>query len=347
MKRYYFKAILTLTTIIISCPFVSIAQIDNTSYRTILHSNQPPDSAANRDSGIAGSRPATAHAAAGPDSSKHVPAGPPVDTITHFWLHPYFGIGAGWGIGSFPLFSEWNKGLPDSSSDLVGNNSEVPTFTIKEATTAYNIFWPILVSFTPLTNETMSFSLESSFYFIFTNKKFIASLTNEADSISGLSINWEQSCAAYYFTLGMSYSHAIPEEYFRIDGVNKASIVLGLSFTPLIHITEKASFSATNTADSTIAALKADIYNKAFNGAGISWKTGISTIRRLSPHSGLEIDLVYIGRWFDYFHDGGNSIKWKNINKKSSSANKNISFLSSEFEINLLFLSGKSYKPPQ
>ena len=42
-----------------------------------------------------------------------------MDTTYRFWIFPSWGIGAGWGLGSFPLFDEWIKGLPDSSQNIV------------------------------------------------------------------------------------------------------------------------------------------------------------------------------------------------------------------------------------
>jgi hypothetical protein len=289
-----------------------------------------------------------------PDSAMHTPqqnsdsATRPIikpqedqDTSSHFWLHPYWGIGMGWGIGGFPLFSEWENGLPDSAADLLGENSQAPTLTIKEAATAYNVFWPIVLSYTPYTNETRSLTLESSMYFIFTGKSYIGTLTNEDDTTSGVSINWIQKCHEYFFTLGMSCRQTIPEEYFRVDGVNKTSMIMGLSFTPLIYVSETASFTSDSAADSTLAALKNHLYDKSFNGTGFSWKIGISTVKRLSSRTGLEIDLVYIGRWFGLFHDGSQRIKWRDINSNSPRGDKNLSFTSSSFEINLIFLSGK------
>ena len=265
---------------------------------------------------------------------------PPEDTTYHFWEHPYWGFGAGWGLGSFPLFNEWIKGLPDSASDLAGKSSQVPKFSILEPPNAYYIVWPVLLSFTPFSNERRSISIESAAYFLFLGKSFIASLKN--DSLPVQAVTWNQSCDAYFFTIGLTYRHAIPPEYFKVEGVQRTSAVLGLSVTPLMHFSESASFSAAGIADSTLTKLRTNVDNRSFNGIGCSWKIGVSTLKKLSPRSGLEIDLVYIGRINGYFINNGGRMLWKDVNPASETPLQNVSFLSNTFEIDISLETGKS-----
>jgi hypothetical protein len=263
-------------------------------------------------------------------------AAPPEDTLYHFWNHPYWGIGAGWGLGSFPIFTEWKNGLPDSAFDLAGRNSQIPHFSVEEPTDAYYIVWPLLLSYTPFTGERRSLTVESSFYFLFSSKSCIVSLKN--DSLPVQSATWSQSCAAYYFSIGLSYRHAIPEEYFKVEGVKKTSAILGLSVSPLVRITKSSSFSSVGLADSTRAALQTHLDNRSFNGVGVSWKIGLSTLNRLSQRSGLQIDLVYIGRYNGFFN---RDLRWKDINPASDTPHRIVSFMSNTFEINMTLQSGK------
>jgi hypothetical protein len=265
---------------------------------------------------------------------------PPEDTTYHFWEHPYWGFGAGWGLGSFPLFKEWIKGLPDSASDLAGKSSQVPKFSILEPPNAYYIVWPVLLSFTPFSNERRSISIESAAYFLFLGKSFIASLKN--DSLPVQAVTWNQSCDAYFFTIGLTYRHVIPPDYFKVEGAQRTSAVLGLSVTPLMHFSESSSFSAAGIADSTLTKLQTNVDNRSFNGMGCSWKIGVSTLKKLSPRSGLEIDLVYIGRINGYFKNNGGRMLWKDVNPGSETPRQNVSFLSSTFEIDISLETGKS-----
>ncbi|HEX7511456.1 MAG TPA: hypothetical protein VF335_09165 [Chitinivibrionales bacterium] len=265
---------------------------------------------------------------------------PPEDTLYHFWNRSYWGIGAGWGLGSFPLFDQWQRGLPDSATDLVGKNAQTPRFTITQAVDAYYIVWPLILSYTPFPGERNSLTLESSWYFLFSGKSFIATLKN--DSLPAQSVSWSQSCAAYFFTLGLSYRRAIPEEYFKVEGVKQTAVILGLSVTPLLRVTKSSSFSSTDIADSTKTALMAHSDNRVWNGVGCSWKLGISTLKKLSSRSGLQMDLVYIGRFNGLF---SRAMQWRDINPTSDTPNEKVSFMSSTFEINISLLSGKRPTP--
>ena len=263
------------------------------------------------------------------------------DTTYYFWRYPYWGIGAGWGLGSFPLFSEWQNGLPDSSAKLAGPSSAVPHFTIREPVNTYNIFWPLLVSVTPFISERHALSLEGSLYFLFLNKSYKASLTTGVDSLRSL-VEWSQSCAAVFFSLGFDYRRVIPEEYFKVDNVKRTTANIGFSVIPLMHFTKSASFSAAGIPDSTIALLEKNIDNASFNGIGCSWKIGISSLRRLSSKSGLEISISYIGRYCGYFKNGKTRMLWKDLDPSYSRPNEKISFLSNTFELSLMLQTGKA-----
>jgi hypothetical protein len=263
------------------------------------------------------------------------------DTTYCFWQHPYWGIGAGWGLGSFPLFSEWQNGLPDSSVTIAGRGSAVPKFTVREPVNSYNIFWPLSVSVTPFVNERHALSLEGSFYFLFSGKSFKASLSTGNDSLLS-SVEWDQSCAVYFFSLGFDYRRAIPEEYFKVENVKRTTLNIGLSVVPLMRFTKQASYSSSNLPDSTIAILETKKDNRSFNGMGCCWKIGVSSLRKLSAKSGLEIGISYIGRYVGYFRKGSARMVWKDVNPSSGRPMGKVSFLSNTFELSLMLQTGKA-----
>ena len=247
------------------------------------------------------------HPADASKSSNSPPTPPPEDTLYHFWKHPYWSFGAGWGLGSFPLFTQWERGLRIRHRT---GRPEFPNaeFTVAQPADAYYIVWPFLLSFTPLTTERSSLSVESSWYFLFSGKSFLAALQN--DSAARAVRFMEPIVRGVFFLLRLAYRHVIPEEYFKVDGVQQTSVVLGVSVTPLFAFPRSSSFSSSQIADSTLTALRSHIDNRDWNGAGIGWKLGISTIKKLTSHSGLQMDLVYIGRLNGFFSRG---LQWKDI----------------------------------
>jgi hypothetical protein len=264
------------------------------------------------------------------------------DTSYRFWHHPYWGIGAGWGLGSFPLFSEWEIGLPDSSARLTGPGSAVPNFKVREPVNSYNIFWPLMASITPFMNQRHALSIEGAAYFLFSGKSFKASLTGNDSAHS--SLEWSQSCAATFFSVGLVYRRTIPEEYFKVENVQRTTANIGLSVVPLMHFSKRSSFTAGNIADSTLAAVEGKKDNRAFNGVGGAWNIGISALRRLSAKSGVEIGITYIGRYYGYFKNGSNRMLWKDLNPGYGRPGEKISFLSHTFEISLVLQTGKAGK---
>ncbi len=263
------------------------------------------------------------------------------DTSYHFWRHPYWGIGAGWGLGSFPLFSEWQNGLPDSSAKLAGPGSAVPQFKVREPVNLYNIFWPLYISVTPFISERHALSLEGAAYFVFSGKSFKASLGTGQDSLPA-SVEWTQSCAATFFSIGFDYRRTIPEEYFKVENVQRTTANIGLSLVPLMHFSKSSSFSSNTLPDSTIAVLEGHLDNRSFNGIGGSWKIGISSLRRLSSKSGVEIGISYIGRYLGYFKSGRTRMLWKDLNPGFGRPDEKVSFLSHTFEISLVLQTGKA-----
>jgi hypothetical protein len=270
---------------------------------------------------------------------------PPEDTTYRFWNHPYWGIGAGWTLGSFPLYSEWENGLFDSSSQIAGPGSIVPKFTVLEPVNSYNIFWPFKLSYTPIVNERNAISLEGEFYFLFTGKTFLASLLPGSDTLHS-SVEVNQSCKTYFFTIGLDYRTAIPEEYFKVEGVGRTTAIIGFSITPLLRFSKQTSISINNPyntiPDSTITQIGKSIDNRSFNGMGVSWKLGISSLKKLTKKSGVEIGISYSGHYMGFFKNGPAPMVWKDLNPGHLRPEEKIACISNTFEVSIMLLSGKA-----
>jgi hypothetical protein len=265
---------------------------------------------------------------------------PDEDTAYAFWLHPFWGIGMGWGLGSNPLLTEWQSGLPDSAARLVGRGTKLSRFAIVEPVNSYNIFWPLQVSYTPLVTEGHSLSMDGSFYFLFADKSFKASVTAEGDSLSKAILS--QSCAVTFFSLGFTYRRSVPEEYFKVEGVKRTTGNIGLSLVPYMRFSKRSSFTTAGAIpDSCLAVLRGNVDNRTFGGFGLSWKAGISSLKKLSPKSGLEVGLTYVGRYMGNFRNGSERMLWKDVNPSSGKPGQKVSFLSHTFEISLTLQNGK------
>ena len=75
-------------------------------------------------------------------------------------------------------------------------------------------------------------------------------------------------------------------------------------------------------------------------GIGVSWHAGISTIRKLSPRSGLETGVVYEGHWFGRFGDG----TWGAMGVLDNDADEEITFTANRFKLYFMLLLGR--RPP-
>ena len=255
-----------------------------------------------------------------------------------FLKHTYWSFGAGFRMGSQAFFDAWKKTMPTSSTELAGAGSGVGTFTIKQSVPGYSIMIPVVFGITPIINDLRSITFEGGFNYL--GKTFIASLADKSDSATQW-LHWTQSCRAYTVTLGVSYRHVIPEQYFSIEKSDKTWLLLGAGICPIMHITTSASLSSHNVADSTIVTARAYAGNHTYNGLGCTWKAGLATARSLSQRSGLEIDLAYTGGWYGNFRTGSSAAKWGSVNPASSSADKSLSFFSHAVEATFIFITAK------
>lgn len=291
-------------------------------------------------------RPDTLFLKTAPDSLKNtLVSGQPspstfatADTSYRFWNFPYWGFGAGWGLGSFPIFTEWIKGLPDSARDIAGPDTALKNFSVKEPADAYTIIVPLSLYWTPFADERQSLTFDGSFFWI--SKSFQAYLQS-SDAAAAAWIHWQQSMATYSFSLGLTYKYNLSEQYFKVENVNRTSLVVGFSADPLLLVDKNASFSSSGLADSTMAKARTVLDKRSFHGIGCAWRVGFSSLKRLSVAKGIEIGLAYTGRWYGYFKNGKTTATWKDMNPAASSPLENVSFVANTFQITFALVSGR------
>lgn len=270
-----------------------------------------------------------------------VPApAPAADSGWRLLTRPYFNIGMGWGLGSFPLLADWQNALPDSAGAILPLNPDTLAFKIKEPVNTYNILFPIYFSYTPFIYSSSSVGFEGSFFFI--GKSIQATLQH--DTLPAR-IDYKQSMNCYGFSAGVFYRRQLNERYFKIEKVDRTSFLFGLSVLPYVGLTKKESIAWTGVSDSVALAARAGLKNFGAWGAGGSLRVGISSQQTLSPTSGLEISLSYIGRYMGFFRDNGAYLLNKDINPSSDNPANRLSSLSNTVEIRLEFLAGKKTRP--
>ncbi|MBD3419393.1 MAG: hypothetical protein GF398_04670 [Chitinivibrionales bacterium] len=294
------------------------------------------------------------------------------DTSYRFWQKPFWGFGAGWSLGSFPLFDLWKDGLPDSlgsfalpASVVFSRIAGVDTLTdtvafvyrAREQPDAYSINFPIAVSYTPYAATKQRLSIDATFFFML--KSFVASvqvdtsitLPGTATAFEQL-VEYSQRLTLYSFSLGATYKQHISTKYFTITNSDVTSINAGVRVHPLSIVRLKTTADMPGSMPGgyksvyTLIGTQADGYaSDALGfGAGVSWRIGMTSLRRLENASGIEAGIYYAGQWFGYFYDGGERIVRSDINPQAGSA-KALTSLSHRFVLEFQLLKGK--RPPQ
>jgi hypothetical protein len=264
---------------------------------------------------------------------------PAADSASRFLSHPYFSMGIGWGLGSFPILTDWQNALPDSAGTILPLNPDTLGFKTTEQVNTYNILFPLNISYTPFVYSKSSVAFEGSFFFI--GKSLQATLQHDTFPEK---INYKQSLNCYGFSVGTFYRRQIDERYFKIDKVDKSSFIVGLSVLPYVHISKSESISPSGISDSVFSAANSRLQNFHAWGMGGAWRIGVCSQQSLSATSGMEISLSYIGRYMGIFRANSGFLLNKDINPSSDNPTNKLSSLSNTVEIRLDFLLGKKQK---
>jgi hypothetical protein len=265
---------------------------------------------------------------------------PPLDTTSRFLKTPFVSFGIGWALGSYDIFNSWQNNLPDSVQKILPLNPDTMGFSIIEPVNTYNILFPVSVSYTPFVNARSSVSLEASFCYIGKTLQ----VTMQRDTNSG-KINYRQSMNSYTFAAGVLYRHALDERYFRIEGVDRTSILAGAYVLPYSYLSNETSITWTGVPDSVVSAAKRNLQSFYAWGYGAGWRVGITTQRALSQNSGMEVSICYVGRYLGSFREKSRSLTNADIDASSSTPATRVSFLSNTVEIRLEFCLGTSPAP--
>jgi hypothetical protein len=262
------------------------------------------------------------------------------DTTSLFLKTPYFNFGIGWALGSYDLLSEWQKNLPDSANDILPVNPDTLGFSIKEPVNTYNVLFPISLSYTPFVYSRSSVGFEGSFFYI--GKTLKAELMH--DTASG-KIDYSQAMNSFSFSVGVLYRHAIDEKYFRLEGVDRTSFLLGVYAQPFVYISRESSIKHSGISDSVVTAAQGMLKNLYARGFGAAWRIGVCSQKPLTRTSGMEISISYVGRYAGFFSRKEGMISNKDINPAAANPGEKLSFFSNTLEIRLEFLIGT--KPPK
>jgi hypothetical protein len=319
----------------------------------------PPDSAAaavDSSDDTTGAVADTSGHAAQPASSKS-DSGKAQDTSYSFWFHPYWGFGAGWTLGSFPLFSAWQAPLPggtgiyrtvsviDSHTVIAATetttvrDSASVTFNAIETPAPYTIYFPITLSRYFLTDSIRSLSLDLSLFLIYKSLKIEERILHDTTTLSRQTIN--QSLGFYTGMIGLRYSGAIPARYFSVQGVNRASLSAGLSVIPYAYInlsyTRKADGNTMTDSTGRVVEQGSMLFLRkwSYSGAGLSWLLGINGLTKYSPVKGLEVGLYYCGNWI-YFPNLSEQI----LNPRSPVGALGYSFICHRLALEFILLRG-------
>jgi hypothetical protein len=283
------------------------------------------------------------------------------DTSYAFWHRPFWGVGLGWTLGSSPIFTAWQQPLPLGAGFLnavavTDSHSVIPpgdttfvrdsvAFVALETPTPYTIYFPVTFSryFAPDSNTLLS--LDLSLFLVYKSLKVTA--TVYADTHMVLQRTVSQSVGFYTGSIGLRLSRAIPQRYFTMQGVNRASLTAGLSVIPYALL--DADYSVQNSGGPVIdtvatlvdAGLAPFKYRWSYTGAGLSWLLGISGITKYGQDRGLEGGLYYSGNWL-YFPN----LSERSLNPASFSSKAGYSAISHRLAIQFTLLKGKKKKDP-
>jgi hypothetical protein len=260
------------------------------------------------------------------------------DTAARFYDHPFFSIGTGWTLGSMPLLDEWVAGLPDSIGDMPGYYPVAELYNAgqpkMEPPDAYNTAFPFSISFMPLIRGRRSLAISASMWWM--SKEFQGLW--ETDS---LMILWhvQRELSVMAGSIGCSFYYRIPAEYFSIANIDRAFLVLGLSASPYVRITDKRSeYSAVTSLDNSS--------EHKYRGNSVSWQAGISTFRSLTDRSAIEIGILYAGQWVGRFMKNDHHVKWAVINETGEKPGDPLSFMAHRLQIYFNIMIGRKPRTP-
>jgi hypothetical protein len=275
-----------------------------------------------------------------PDSVLKAMAKPKADTAKDsakpFFNAPYYNVGFGWGLGAFPLYSDWQQALPDSANAIMPINPDTFKMTLKEPVNSYNIILPIYLSYTPYVYRNSSVAFEGSFLYF--DKNMNATLKRDSGDAK---IEYQQDLRTLTFSIGAMYRRTIDPQYFKVDNIDKTSFIAGIGIIPIITLDRTTTTKSSGIPDSVMIAVHSNQKNLSATGMGITWKLGICAQQLFPKSSGMEVSLVYQGRFSGFFRTKDGFLLNNDINPSAANPYNKLSFVFNALEIQVTLCSGK------
>jgi len=154
----------------------------------------------------------------------------------------------------------------------------------------------------------------------------------------------------YSASIEAAGSWAIPPLFFNIDDYQRTSLTIALGASPIGFVRESEINANSNFNDDARMSSVADSVRKAFatlsgNGLSLSWRIGLSAIKRYPSGYGAEFGLFYSGSYSNYFYSDGVRLTEDHIKTRGADLNaenvvggKPLSFLSSQAELRVTVL---------
>lgn len=267
----------------------------------------------------------------------------------------FFAAGIGWSLGSFELLDIWENTLPDSlehfgltaTSFQLGNDTSEGqessvtdtgriAFSVKEEPAVYTMSFPLRISFVKIRDKSrLALSMSGSFM----RKTFSATISPVNEDISR-KVDYIESVNVYSLFLGCAYGRRIPAEYFSIEGVERTTLSAAVEFSPLIacHINRKVKAPGDDTRLQIIREKISSPKRRLLHGGAGAFRIGLTLLKRLSRKSASEISAWYTVQFYHYFHEGGNRIYFRNVDRTDDRKDQPLYWTSNRFELSFSFI---------
>ncbi|MDR2694040.1 MAG: hypothetical protein LBB74_07480 [Chitinispirillales bacterium] len=261
-----------------------------------------------------------------------------------------WGFGAGLSVGTVPIFQMWRQHFPGSLrqlglSDTGGGEAALLRYRVIETPDAFNFAIPLRLSLYNIGKKHV-FALAVSF---FRNSNEFQSTLDIADTVTRR-INVLERLVYYSASIEAAGSWAIPQIFFSVDGAQQTFFSLVLGVSPINTFTREREIQTGFKNSDTRMQSAADSVGRKFaalsgNGLSLSWRAGLSVIKRYQSGYGAEFGLFYSGAYSGYFHSEGvrlteDHIKTRGagLNDESVNGGKPLSFLSNQAEFRATLL---------
>jgi len=272
------------------------------------------------------------------------------DTAPTLLSGAYWGFGIGLSVGNVPIFPMWQRNFPTTLRQLglsdTGNGETAPLrYDIIESPDTFNFALPFRLSIHSV-GEKHVFSFSVLF---FRNSKDFQSTLYITDTVTRR-INILEKLAYYSVSIEAAGNWAIPPVFFSVDGSQQTFLSLALGLSPINSFTRECEIETDFKDNDTRMQAAADSVKKMFatisgNGLSLSWRIGISVIKRYQSGYGSELGLYYSGAYSNRFYSDGVRLTEEHIktrgadlNAESVTGGKPLSFLSNQAEFRATLL---------